>query len=63
MKFSPKWFLGMLPAYGANGSHQQYGEPWSGLIAGTVVALLILSVWTTIEWVKSRLSKRNPPPP
>ena len=47
------WYvvLGILPAYGANNSLQQFGEPWSGLAAGVVVAGILIGITKGIQFL------------
>lgn len=44
-------FLGIIPAYGANNSLQQFGEPWSGLAAGVIVAGILLGITKGIQFL------------
>ena len=43
MKSKNVWYvvLGILPMYGANNSYQSFGEPWSGLAAGLILAAVL----------------------
>jgi hypothetical protein len=44
-------FFGIIPAYGANNSLQQFGEPWSGLAAGVIVAGILLGITKGIQFL------------
>jgi hypothetical protein len=52
-------FLGILPAYGANNSLQQFGEPWSGLAAGAIVAALLFGIIKGIQLLVRKISGKK----
>jgi hypothetical protein len=47
------WYviLGIIPAYGANNSLRQFGEPWSGLAAGVIVAAILFGIVKAIQFL------------
>ncbi len=52
-------FLGIVPTYGANNSLQQFGEPWSGLVAGVVVTGIFLGSTKGVQLLMRKAKRKR----
>ncbi len=55
------WYvvIGLLPAYGAYNGNQLYGDLWSGLIEGLIVAAILYAVGETVFLVAKKIRRRS----
>jgi hypothetical protein len=55
------WYalLGIFPVQGANNSLKQFGEPWSGLAAGVLVAVVFWGIIKVIQLLVRKVSGRK----
>jgi hypothetical protein len=51
--------IGLLPAYGAYNGNQLYGDLWSGLIEGLIVAAILYAVGETVFLVAKKIRRRS----
>ncbi len=55
------WYtvIGLLPAYGAYNGSQLYGDLWSGLIDGLILAAILYGVGEALFLVARKIRRRS----
>lgn len=61
MKAKQVWYtiLAILPVYGAYNSVRSFDEPWSGLIAGVIVAGILFGLSEGVLFLARKFQKKT----